>query len=131
MRQTASVRKQYHFWPAERGLDAWDVDRLIELSRDLPVERVPLDSIQEIDSVYWFDGSEEVPTVRKVVEHARLISQVDTSYPIILGHDGRVMDGMHRIARALLDGRSEIDAVRFTSPLDPDHRNCLPQELPY
>jgi hypothetical protein len=27
------------------------VDRLIELSRDLPVERVPLDSIQEIDSV--------------------------------------------------------------------------------
>jgi len=41
------------------------------------------------------------------------------------------MDGMHRIARALLDGRSEIDAVRFTSPLDPDRRNCLPQELPY
>ncbi len=122
MRQTESVRKQYHFWPAERGLDAWDVDRLIELSRDLPVERVPLDSIQEIDSVYWFDGSEEVPTVRKVVEHARLMSQVETSYPIILGHDGRVMDGMHRIARALLEGRSEIDAVRFTSPLEPDHR---------
>ena len=131
MRQTASVRKQYHFWPAERGLDAWDVDRLIELSRDLPVERVPLDSIEEIDSVYWFDGSEEVPTVRRVVEHARLISHVDTSYPIILGHDGRVMDGMHRIARALLEGRTEINAVRFTSPPEPDHRNCLPQELPY
>jgi len=28
-----------------------DVDRLIELSRDLPVERVPLHSIQEIDSL--------------------------------------------------------------------------------
>jgi hypothetical protein len=37
-----SVRKQYHFWPAEVGFDAWDVDRLIELSGDLPVERVRL-----------------------------------------------------------------------------------------
>src|SRR4051795_6465061 len=131
MHQTASVRKQYHFWPAERGFDAWDVDRLIALSRNLPVERVALDAIREIDSVYWFHGREEPPTVRKVVEHARLIGEVDTSYPIILGHDGRVMDGMHRIARALLERRSEIDAVRFTSPLDPDHRNCFPHELPY
>lgn len=58
-------------------------------------------------------------TVRKVVEHCKLISEADTSYPIILGHDGCVMDGMHRVARAMLDGRSEIDAVRFNSPLDP------------
>ncbi|MDQ6746414.1 MAG: hypothetical protein M3Z27_10435 [Actinomycetota bacterium] len=49
--------------------------------------------------------------------------EADLSYPIILGHDGRVMDGMHRIARALLEGRNEIDAVRFTSPLEPDYRD--------
>lgn len=131
VRKTALVRKQYHFWPADRGFDAWDVDRLIALSQDLPVERVAVASIGEVDPSYWFDGSAEVPTVRKVVEHCKLISEVDTSYPIILGHDGRVMDGMHRVARALLDGRSEIDAVRFTGPLDPDYRRCLPAELPY
>jgi hypothetical protein len=125
------VRKQYHFWPAERGFDAWDVDRLIELSRSLPVERVPLQSITEIDTVYWFDGRDEPPTVRKVVEHARLISEVDVSHPILLGYDGRVMDGMHRIARALLEGRTEIDAVRFPSPIEPDYRGCWPQDLPY
>jgi hypothetical protein len=131
LRETASVRKQYHFWPAEGGFDAWDVDRLIELSRDLEVERVPIDSIREIDTEYWFDGSAEVPTVRKVAEHAKLIAEVDTSYPIILGHDGRVMDGMHRIARAILDGRREIAAVRFPAPVEPDFRSCLPHELPY
>jgi len=125
------VRKQYHFWPAERGFDAWDVDRLIALSRDLPVERVAVNSIREIDTEYWFDGSAEVPTVRKVVEHARLINEVDTSFPIILGYDGRVMDGMHRIARALLEGRTEIEAVRFLSPVEPDYRSCSPHELPY
>jgi hypothetical protein len=62
------------------------------LSRDLPIEQVAVESIREVDREYWFDGSTEVPTVRKVVEHARLISEVDTSFPIILGHDGRVMD---------------------------------------
>jgi hypothetical protein len=53
------------------------------------------------------------------------------SFPIILGHDGRVMDGMHRIARALLEGRVEIDAVRFVSPPAPDYRSCQPDELLY
>ncbi len=125
------MRKQYHFWPAEQGFDAWDVDRLIALSRDLPIERVPVDSITEVNTSYWFEGSAEAPTVRKVAEHARLIIEADLSYPIILGHDGRVMDGMHRIARALLEGQAEIEAVRFTSPLEPDYRSCRPHELPY
>ena len=71
----------------------------------MPIERVAVDAIGEVDTSYWFDGSDEVPTVRKVVEHVRLISQVGVSYPIILGPDGRVMDGMHRIVRALLEGR--------------------------
>lgn len=125
------MRKQYHFWPAERGFDAWDVDRLIELGRNLSTERVSVEAIGEIDTEYWFDGSTEVPTVRKVVEHAKLIAEVDPSVPIILGHDGRVMDGMHRIARALLEGRRELDAVRFPGPVAPDYRNCRPEELPY
>jgi hypothetical protein len=124
------VRKQYHFWPGERGLDAWDVDRLIELSSALPVRDVALDSIDEIDSVYWFDDQVDRPTVRRVVDHVRLIEDVDLSHPIILGVDGRVMDGMHRIAKALLEGRSTISAVRFATHPDPDYRNCRPEDLP-
>jgi len=64
------VRKQYHFWPGEEGLDAWDVDRLIRLARGLPVREVPLDAIKDLDTDYWFAGSSEAPTVRKVVEHS-------------------------------------------------------------
>jgi hypothetical protein len=124
------VRKQYHFWPGEEGLDAWDVDRLVRMSAELPVEEIPLESIDEVDSVYWFTG-ELAPTVRAVVDHARLIAEVDMSYPIILGFDGRVMDGMHRVARALKEGRSTIAAVRFDTHPEPDYRNCRPEELPY
>ena len=97
----------------------------------MPTERVAVDAIGEVDTVYWFDGSAELPTVRKVVEHARLISEVDFSHPIILGPDGRVMDGMHRIARALLEGRPDISAVRFRALPEPDYRRCWPHELPY
>jgi hypothetical protein len=128
---TAQVRKQYHFWPGEHGLDAWDVDRLIELSAALPVRDVDLASIHEIDSVYWFDDQLQRPTVRRVVDHVRLIDEVDLSHPIILGFDSRVMDGMHRIAKALLQGRATISAVQFETPLEPDYRNCRPEDLPY
>jgi hypothetical protein len=124
------MRKQYHFWPGENGLDAWDVGRLIVLSRSLEPKTVALESIAEVDTVYWFDEQEQ-PTVRKVIEHARLIREVDLAYPIILGVDGRVMDGMHRIARAILDGHETIVALQFDVHPEPDYRDCRPHELPY
>jgi hypothetical protein len=110
---------------------AWDVDRLVELSRNLPSFRVPIGSIDEMDQVYWFDGELELPTCRNVMQHVRLILQVDTSHPIILGADGRVMDGMHRVAKAYLDGVKEIDAVQFEIDPDPDYIGRRPSELPY
>ena len=49
------MRKQYHFRRGPGGLDAWDVDRLIMLVEQQPVEQVPLSDIAEIDTNYWFD----------------------------------------------------------------------------
>ena len=65
-----------------------DVDRLVELSRDLPIIEVEIAAIAEVDSVHWFDDDRERPTVRKVVEHARWIREVDMAYPVILGLAG-------------------------------------------
>jgi hypothetical protein len=125
------MRKQYNLWPGNRGLDAWDVDRLIQLSRDLPIRDVSLDSITEIDTDYWFRYGPIAPTVRRVVEHMRLTTEVDMSYPIILAANGRVMDGMHRVARSILDGNATIKAVRFVIDPEPDYRNCSPEDLTY
>jgi hypothetical protein len=125
------VRRQYHFWPGQSGLDAWDVERLIELSVDLPIKEVDVSTIGAIDTNYWFQSSGDEPTARGVVDHSRRINEVDLSYPIILGADGRVMDGMHRVARAILEGRATIKAVRFPIEPDPDYRNCTTEELSY
>jgi len=124
------MRKQYNFWPSEAGLQAWDVHRLIELTGGFETRRVAVDSIGEIDDVYWFD-EEHPPTCREVLMHTRLIREADLSYPIILASDGRVMDGMHRVAKALLEGVPEIDAVQFEEDPEPDYVGRKPSELPY
>lgn len=110
---------------------AWDVARLIDLSKDLPRRNVTVSSIREIDEVYWFDDAEERPTCRKVLLHIRLINEVDPLHPIILGADGRLMDGMHRVAKALLQRREMIEAVKFEHDPAPDYVGCDPRDLPY
>jgi hypothetical protein len=124
------VRKQYNFRPSDNGLDAWDIDNLIAASSDLPVIEVALDSITDIDTDFWFRFGPP-PTVRRIIDQIRLVQEVDLSYPIILGSDGRVMDGMHRIARAILEGHATVKAVQFVDEPEPDYRDCSPEDLPY
>jgi hypothetical protein len=61
----------------------------------------------------------------------RLIDEADLSFPIILSSTGAVMDGRHRLAKALLQGRTEIDAVQFDQDPEPDHIGLGPDDLPY
>ena len=122
------MRKQYHFRPGEVGLRAWDVDRLVRLSRHLKSELVTVAGIREVDEAYWGQPM----TCRDVAEHARLIDESDFEFPIILSSDGRIMDGMHRVLKALMQGRSHIEAVRFETDPEPDYVGVLdPDDLPY
>lgn len=106
------------------------MDRLVALASDLPRESVPLSVIRELDEAYWSGGGEAM-TCREVAEHARLIEEADFRFPVILSPDGRVMDGMHRVAKALLLGRTEIDVVRLRTEPEPDHVAVAPDSLPY
>ncbi|MGQ0735849.1 MAG: hypothetical protein ACT4QD_19620 [Acidobacteriota bacterium] len=108
---------------------AWDVDRLVNLSSTLRRQSVPIATIRELDQA-WF-GEDERPTWRAMLEHIRLINKADLSFPIILATDGTVMDGMHRVAKALLEGRQEIEAVQFPRDPAPDHVGRGPLDLPY
>ena len=125
------MRKQYHFRASDRGLLAWDVDRLVRLSAGLPLIEVSLTEIRELNEPFWFSGEGDIPTCRKVVEHARLIREVDLSFPIILSADGGVMDGMHRVCRALMDDLKVIRAVRFANDPEPDYIGVDADDLPY
>jgi hypothetical protein len=124
------MRPQYHFRRSPQGLCAWNVRRLVDLSRDLPRERVPLSAIRELDEPYWNNEGTRM-ICRGVVDHARLMLDSDLAFPIILSSDGRVMDGMHRVCKALLENRTEIEAVRFVHDPEPDYIGVHPDDLPY
>lgn len=124
------MRKQYHFRPSLHGLRAWDVDRLVALAEALPEELLPLQDVREVDTAYWFDHGYE-PTVRAVVEHMRVVNEADLRYAIIVDPDGGVMDGMHRVAKALLLGHDTIAAKRLPSLPSPDFTEVQPDDLPY
>jgi hypothetical protein len=125
------MRRQYHIRVSASGLLAWDVHRLIDLSAAIAPKEVPLDSIRELDEPFWFGGGSEPATCRAVADHARLIFETDLAYPIILGADGRVMDGMHRVARAYLEGRHTVLAVQLDSDPEPDFVGVDESALPY
>ena len=125
------MRTQYHFRKSPNGLCAWNVTRLIDQSRDLVHERVQLSAIRELDESFWANEKVEQLTCREIVGHARLILDCDLAFPIILSSDGRVMDGMHRVCKALLEGCTDVEAVRFVSDPDPDYVGVHPDDLPY
>lgn len=124
------MRKQYYFRPSARGLLSWDVDRLVRLTKDFPHIQVPLAGIRELDEAICSDD-EDAPTWRTLVEHVRLIEQADLIHPLILSADGHVMDGRHRLAKALLLGRATIRAVQFKDDPEPDYVGVRPDALPY
>ena len=61
----------------------------------------------------------------------RLIQETDLRHPIILSADGRVLDGMHRVARAYLEGHATIEGVPFEVDPEPDYIDVNLDDLPY
>lgn len=110
---------EYHNRIIDGQRRTWRVDHLRALAGGLEVVTVTLSNIVEYDTVYWFDDGYP-PTVRSVVEHAQRIAAADVSDPILLSHDGWVIDGMHRVARAVLDGHTMIRARRLAEYPPPD-----------
>ena len=125
------VRPQYHLRPSPKGLLAWDVKRLIQLSQRLPVQPVPIQSVHEVDEPYWYASEGPAPTCHSILKHLDLIEKADLRFPIILDADGRLMDGMHRVCKAIMEGHSHIDAVQFTQTPEPDYVGIAEKDLPY
>lgn len=119
IRQNATMtRREHHSHALPGGRGYWWTDRLWTASAGLPTQTIQIDSIAEFDKNCWFNGNG--PTCREVAEHARRISTVDLSYPIILAADGSLMDGGHRIAKAYLLGKSTIEVRQFHTDPEPD-----------
>lgn len=86
----------------------WMVPNLIEKSKNLPVFDLPIAAIHSGGHVWGDDASPYA-----IAEHVKRAMDVDTSHPVIMCQRGFIMDGWHRVLRALIDGVPTIKAVRF------------------
>ncbi len=90
------------------GDKVWLVPNLITRAKDLVPFDLPLAAVYSGADVWTPVGS-----AYGIAHHVRRALDVDTSYPIILCEAGFIMDGWHRVLRALIDGKTTIKAVRF------------------
>ena len=96
------------------GNNKWFVSRLIEKAKDLPVREMDMSALN-IYSLY-----PKIESMHDFVAHMQKVMDADLEYPIILDDEGYVMDGRHRIAKAILEGRDSIKYVRFDKTPTPD-----------
>ncbi|MFH6992689.1 hypothetical protein [Flavobacterium sp. FlaQc-48] len=95
------------------------------------MKKVLLSDIKEVNEPYWFEHNTNLPTCADVFNHMKLVNAANLRYPIILCSDGRLMDGMHRIIKALLKENTTIKAVQFEMTPEPDFINIPVDDLPY
>lgn len=91
------------------GNKVWYVSNLIERSKSLPVFEIPLCAIFVGQNIW--DGN--IDSAIELAKHIKRVNSACLDYPIIMDSEGFVMDGWHRITKALLEGVEKIKAVRF------------------
>lgn len=96
----------------------WYTENLWIQASDLSPFEIDVSSIKELDEDCWF--GQKKPTLREIARHCKKINNASLKYPIILNADGSLMDGGHRLCKAILEGRKTIKAVQFPSMPEPD-----------
>lgn len=88
------------------GLD-YSVCDLIEASKSIKVEEVPLSLIYSRHSYKEFSNSDDAASF------VQRVNACDLSKPIILAPDGLVLDGKHRLVKARIEGHKTIKIRQF------------------
>lgn len=52
-------------------------------------------------------------TLMSFIEHFKRVNEADLSFPIILSPDNVILDGRHRLAKAIIEEKKYIKAMRF------------------
>ena len=121
--------KKRHYYARRRGnvRQIYYVERLWELASEQRAFDMPV-VLFNLDVDVWFRRRRA--TVRRLLRHLRRIEAADLSYPIILSESGSVMDGYHRLAKAVFRQYSTIRVVQFQSDPPPDEIHVFGEHVP-
>lgn len=85
----------------------WRVTDLREAVKNCPVFDVPLAFLDLSAHCFDMEGG-----LIDFAIHMKMADECDLDHPIIFDQWGRIIDGRHRIVKALIDGRTTIRAVK-------------------
>lgn len=88
------------------GNKEYDFQDLIKAAQDLEEFDLPLYAVNMNHAICQ-------NTLTSFLYHLKRVQKADLSYPIILDSDGYICDGWHRVAKAILEGRTTIKAKRL------------------
>ena len=90
--------------------ETFDVPTLIEWCKqqDYPVFDTPLASLS-IDSIPWTN----LDDMYDFCHHMKRVNDCSLEYPIMLAPNGCILDGAHRICKAIILGKKTIKCIRI------------------
>lgn len=96
------------------GRKHWDLATILQASKDLPQYDLQLSAI-DLNVQPWNFNS-----IDGFIYHAKRIENANFDHPIIQAPWGYIIDRWHRVAKAILEGRTTIKAVRLNVMPEPD-----------
>lgn len=97
---------------SQLGRHQWPVPRSIELSKHFTVMHIPLDHLN-VYKIY------DDVSLREMIGHVMAVNNANLTFPIILDEDGEIMDGRHRVMKAIMNNSATIAAVKFETNPEP------------
>lgn len=95
----------------------WHVPDLQAAVVGQPVQETTTDRFN-LDVDAWF-GEACAPTIANVIHHMKYVQSADLNNPILLSAEGHVFDGLHRLAKCMLEGVTVIKYQQFNVNPDP------------
>lgn len=98
------------------GSKIWNVPTLLQYVKEMKYEtfKMPVAGV-DLSYMPW-----DIHSMKSLLFHLKRIKECDLSHPILLDDKGMVCDGTHRIIKAILDNKTEIDAIRIQRMPPPD-----------
>lgn len=97
----------------------WYVSSLVEYAKSMEVQTIKVEDIRAVKLNLPLLKDHGV-THLEIAYHMRVSMNANMDYPIILAQDGRIMDGHHRVIKALAMGIPEVKVVQFNIDPEPD-----------
>ncbi len=119
--KNAGYDSENPYLPPEMGVDFdWDNEKVWNL-KNVPVEKVPISQLAwHLDQPFWRGNvrpSAVMQTPAAYPDNAKRIQEANLEYPIdiVPNAHGRevIVDGLHRLAKAVQAGHTEINARRI------------------